>query len=135
MAQENNGKVITLKAADGSVAAYRVVGVSGENQVDVWQTATSLMLGIALNDASATNDAVAVALDGTARACCGASVSAGAILTAQTDTGKVIEATITDNTTTSTVPRTIGVALQSGDTNSVIEVAIIVNNLRKEASA
>jgi hypothetical protein len=136
MAKYQDGPDITLKAASGSCPAYRVVapGTSSAH-AQVWVTATTLMLGVSMEDASATSDAWKIRIAGTAKAQCGASVSTGSILTAQTDTGKVIQATITDNTTTSTVPRIIGVALESGSTNSVIEIQIAITNLRKEASA
>lgn len=130
MAQEVNGTIKSFKAASGSVPAYRIAVVTGINTVGVTFTSTSVLVGITANDASATGQAVGVVLNGTAKCMCGASVSAGAILTAQTDTGKCIEATAVLNTTTTVIPRTIGVALQKGSTNSIIEVAIIPNNIR-----
>lgn len=129
------GPDITLKAADGSVTAYRVVTVSGVNQVDVWQTATSLTLGVAQDDASATNDAVGVRIYGTSKATCGESISSGSLLTVQTDTGKILNGTKTYNTGTTAIPRTVGISLQAGSTNAVIEIVLFPDNIRKQAFA
>lgn len=130
MAQEVNGTIKSFKAASGSVPAYRIAVLTAANTVGVTFTATSVLVGITTNDASATGVAVGVVVDGTAKCSCGASVSAGAVLTGQTDTGKCIEATALLNTTTTVIPRTIGVALGKGSTNSVIEVLVIPNNIR-----
>ena len=130
MAQDVNGTIKSFKAASGSVPAYRIAVLTAGNTVGVTFTSTSVIVGITTNDASATGQAVGVCLNGTAKCTCGASVSAGALLTAATDTGKCIDATSVLNTTTTVIPRTIGIALQTGSTNSVIEVAIIPNNVR-----
>lgn len=137
MSKFQDGPDINLKANSASSPAYRVVGVAttGDFYAGICITATSHILGISQEDASSTGEAWKVRKYGTSKAACGASVSAGSILTFQTDTGKVILATITDNTTTSTVPKTVGIALQAGSTNSVIEISIEIVNLRKEASA
>ena len=130
MSQEVQGNIKTFKAADISVPAYRIVTLSAAQTVDIPNTLTSVLIGITANDGSATNDAIGVVLNGTAKCACGASVDAGAILTVQTSTGKCIAGTQLLNTTTTAVPRTIGIALDAGSTNSVIEVAIIPNNVR-----
>lgn len=136
MAIYQDGPNITLQAASGSSPAYRVVAPgTTSSQAQVWVTATTLMIGISQKDASATGEAWNVRIYGTSKATCGASVSSGSILTAQTDTGKVIAGTKTYDTGTTAIPRTIGVALEKGDTNSVIQVLIMPNNIRKQAFA
>jgi len=133
MSQYRDIPDITLKANSGSSPAYRVVTVSGANTADIWKTATSLILGVSMEDASATGEAWKIRIAGTAKVACGASVSAGALVTPMTGTGKITEATKTYNTTTTVVPRSLGIALEAGSTNSVIEVLIMPNNIRKQA--
>lgn len=135
MGTSNEGQRISMFAADGSVSAYQILTVSGANQVDTWQTNSALILGVAENNASVTNDAISVVINGVAKVRCGASVSAGGILTGQTETGKCVAATITDNTTTSVVPKILGIALEAGSTNAVIAVALGIININKQASA
>jgi hypothetical protein len=130
MSQENNGVIISCKAADASVTAYKIVAVSGKNTVDLWDTVTSAILGVTTIDAIAAGSAVGVIIGGTARVMCGASVGVGAVVTAQTGTGKCIEAVTTLNTTTTVIPKTLGIALQNGSTNAVIEVSVMPNNIR-----
>jgi len=130
MSQENNGTIISCKAANTNVTAYKIVAVSAENTVALWDTVTSAILGVSSMDAAAANSAVGVVINGTVRVQCGASVGAGSVVCPQTATGKCIEATNTLNTTTTVIPRTLGIALENGSTNSVIEVALMQNNIR-----
>lgn len=108
-----------------SIGAYRVVAVNANSvnysiQMELADTSTSVAVGIIQDDVS-TNGTADVATAGLARAICGASVSAGAILTWQTATGRVIE--VANNTTTA-YSKTIGIALYPGDTNSIIQVDV-----------
>lgn len=130
MAKYQDGPDITLKAASGSCPAYRVVAPGTTSAyAQVWVTATTLMIGISQKDASATGEAWNIRVYGTSKAVCGASVSSGSILTAQTDTGKVIQG-VKLMATGASQARVIGVALEKGDTNSVIEILIAPNNNR-----
>lgn len=137
MAKYQDPPDINLKAGSGSCPAYRVVAPSavGDHYAGVHETGTSLILGISQEDASATGQAWPIRIAGTSKAVCGASVSCGAILIPQTATGKVIEGTISANTTTTALPRSVGVALEKGSTNSVIEVLIAINNITRYASS
>ena len=133
MAQDILGTVISLKAADGSICAWRVATVSAKNTADLWQTSTSKILGLTTNDASNAGDAVGIIINGIGRAVCGASVSVGAVVCPMTDTAKITEITVDNFTmsTTSLFAKSVGVALQSGSTNSVISVLVMPNNIGK----
>lgn len=136
MSQHMNQPAITLKAADESVPANRILTLSAGQTVDIPNTTTAMIIGVSCNDISATGQAVGVARNGTAKIQCGASVSAGALLTYQTSTGKCIEASANINATTTTaIEKTIGIAMEAGDTNSLIEVALDINNVSKAAYA
>lgn len=135
MSQQKIGDIITLKAADLSVPAYRIVGVDANGKADIPNTTTTALLGVTNNDASATNQAVGVIISGTAKCKCGASVGAGEVVGCQTSTGKCIEITDVAVTTTTAVPKAIGISLQAGSTNSVIEITVQPNNLSKDAYA
>lgn len=130
MSQENQGTIISCKANDASITAYKIVTVAGENIVKMWDTTTANILGVTTMDAVATYSAIGVVINGTARVTCGASVGVGTVVAPQTATGKCIEATVLLNTTTTVIPRTLGIALENGSTNSVIEVALMPNNVR-----
>lgn len=126
---------ITLKSASGSCPAYRVVSPSavGNHYAGIHVTATSIILGVSQNDCSSTGQGWRIRINGTTKVTCGASVSAGAICIPQTATGKVVEGTKTYNTGTTAIPRSVGIALESGSTNSVIEMQIVIDNIRKQA--
>lgn len=130
MGVENNGIIISMKAYDVSIPAYRIMGVAAAKTVDIPNTTSSALIGVSTIDASATNQAVGVVISGSARCACGASVSVGATVGCQTSTGKCIEITSLLNTTTTVIPRSIGVALQTGSTNSVIEITVQPVNLQ-----
>lgn len=120
-----------------TISAFRIVKPTGANRVGTWDTATAHILGVAQEDSKGGSDtSVLVCIGGTARTMAGASISAGALITAQTATGLAIEAgTGLIDTTTSAVPKLLGLALDAADTNSVCEVLLIINNVRKTASA
>lgn len=125
--------LVSLKA-NATMSAYRIVKLTAANTVGLHDTSTSLIFGVTVDDSQGgTNSAVKVAIDGTAKVACAASVSVGAIVTAQTTTGLLVEAsghTFT-NTTTSLIPKVLGIAMASGSTNSVIEVLLQINNISK----
>lgn len=133
MAQDVLGTAISLKAADGSICAWRVATISAKNTVDLHQTTTSKIIGLTINDASNAGDAVGIIVSGIGRAVCNASVSVGAVVCPVADTGKIAEITVDAYTmsTTSVYAKSVGVALQSGSTNSVISVLVMPNNMSK----
>lgn len=120
-------------AVSATLAAYVLVKPTGtRNQVGLWDTATALFAGISQEASSGgTGTAVLVAIGGSAKGQAGASVSSGALLTGQTATGYVIEASAnTLNTTTTAIPRTIGWSNHAASTNGILEVFIAINNVR-----
>lgn len=131
--------------AAATVSAYRAVSPDtalSETFIRLIQhpTETSHILGLA--QASATTDqACPVSSFGYAKGAAGASVSAGAFLTAVTVTGYLIEATALGNTgapvttTFSTAGsirvKEVGLALQNGSlTDAAIEVFVNISNMR-----
>jgi hypothetical protein len=116
-----------------TLSAYVVVKpATTGNGVLLHDTATAYIKGIT-QDASigGTGTAVLVAIGGTAKAQAGASVSSGSLLTVQTATGYVIEVTTSVlNTTSTVIPRTVGLANGKGSTNALIEVDFAPSNIR-----
>ena len=135
MSQQKVGDIITLPAASGSVPAYHILTVDSNGRCATWNTNTSTLLGGSQNNASSTGDAVGIALNGTTKIACGASVGAGVAVGAQTLTGKCVDIVDTSATTTTALPRVFGISLGAGSTNSVIEVAIQIVNQNRDASA
>jgi len=111
------GDIITLPAADTSLTAYRIVEVTSAGYVEMIETITTAIIGVTNNNASATGQAVGVIINGTAKVICNASIPAGSIIgAASASNGKA-----TVGTTTSAI---LGVALESGSTNSIIEITV-----------
>lgn len=134
MSQTRAQTVISLKAAS-TLPAYVVVGVSDANTVSLHATSTSMIFGVTTQASlDGTGTSIAVAIAGTAKVLAGASVSAGSIVTVQTATGYAVAAAAV-NTTTSAIPKILGIALNAGSTNGIIEVALQVNNIGKVAFA
>jgi len=127
MSQFSN-QVVKTFAANQSVTAYTIVSRAATSTMAVlpWNTTTSLVLGIARDNAS-TGDALEVVIGGTAKVICSASVSAGSLVGPTTATAGYAAA-ITGFFTTSAY-KYIGIALEAGSTNSVIEVALQFNNV------
>lgn len=86
-----------------------------------------MQVGISLDDASQTGQAIDVQAT-TVKLSCGASVSAGAIVGPQTATGQIVERA-NPATTTTQFEKSIGIALEAGSTNSVIQVLLSMSNL------
>lgn len=133
MSQESNQLLKSFEAYD-SLPAYRIVAPLSTTTVDYvrvvrWGTTTGYMIGTSWGEASVSGVAVPVVVAGSGRVACGASVSSGSLITGTT-TGFAIEAVNVLNTTTTVIPRCLGVGLQVGDTNSVIEVLIQPLHLR-----
>lgn len=131
MSQSRNSIYASFKAGD-TLSAQRIVRLSAANTVDLAVTATSMGFGIT-SDGADSGAAIQVTILGTAKVACGASVSAGAFVTWQTDTGLAVEATHLNNTAASVIPNAIGLALEAGSTNGVIEVLISPNFINKVA--
>lgn len=124
MSQQRNSVFASFLAGD-TISAYQIVALTTvANTVIPWATATSVILGVAADSAD-SGAAANIIIGGTAKVQCGASISMGAIITAQTDTALAIEAiNVAPTVTTLVVPFTLGQALQAGSTNSVIEVTV-----------
>ena len=124
--------ILSFKAAQ-TLSAYRVVRLSAANTVNLSDTVTSGVLGVTTQDAAGTDAAAAVCVSGTAKIQCAASISAGAIVTFQSNTtsGLIMEVGASVlNTTTTQLPFAVGRALTAGSTNSVIEVSLMLTPYR-----
>lgn len=125
-------EIISCYAA-ATLSAYRVVSLSGLNTVALYTTSTSLIFGVSATDTIAASTSVAIVVGGPALVACGASVSAGAVVAVQTATGLIVEALHISTSTSSAIPKLVGVAMQAGSTNAVIEVMLQINNHSKVA--
>lgn len=130
MGQNVSGKGdVKSFAAGDSLSAYRVVTFDSQSNTGIhivpWVTDTQVIIGVTLGPASFTGEAVDVLLAApTAKVMCNLSVSAGTIVGPATDgAGRVVERANPGTVTTFMVP-TLGIALEAGDTNSVIEVLL-----------
>ncbi len=119
----DRGAIINSYRATQSIGAFLVVAVAATTtafNVELADTATSAQVGIS-QDSASTNGAISILELGRGKAICGASVSAGAILSWQTATGKVVA--VTNNTFTTFNP-VIGRALESGTLDSRINILV-----------
>lgn len=136
-ASVNPGLVIPCKVS-ATIPAYRVVGVyTGANSCRIQDTNTMNILGVTVNDSQGGSDSsVAVALNGVVKIACAASISVGAIVTYDPTAGSgyiIAAANIINSSTSAVVPKIVGVAMQSGSTNSVIAVCLQIDNKFKPA--
>ena len=120
--------------ASGSVGAYRCVApatsVGGQRRVQLWTTNTMHVLGIAQDNATDTFGVPVATHSGDIVPCvCDLSVSVGALVGPGTTTGGIVERVLGATAAVWAVPR-IGIALESGSTNSVINVLVRVDNIR-----
>lgn len=123
--------------ASASVPAYGVVAVAapsgGQQRCQVWATTTTHhIIGVAQDNAS-TDGVVPVATrhGDICKVICNASVSAGAIVgPTNTLTGAIVERALLTSASTMTIFPRLGIALQSGSTNSVIDVLLQIDNTR-----
>lgn len=122
MSQFTPGVKVSIEASD-TIPAFAVVALGATRLVAAWVTSTSHILGVseALADSGA---ACSVIVSGTAKVKCNASVPAGSLVAPVTDAAGAIKAVTTASLTTTAYPRTLGIALESGSTNSVIEVLL-----------
>lgn len=127
MSQVSN-QLIKSFAVNSSVPAFTIVAIqatSTSQVTNVW-TSTLNIVGVALDNASA-GDSVPVAIGGTARVICNVSISAGDLVAPVTSTGFGVGLAATFTSTA--LFKHLGVALDNGSTNSVIEVLINPNNV------
>ena len=126
MSQNTPGVKVSIEASD-TIPAFAVVALGATRLAGIWVTSTSHILGVSerLADSGA---ACSIIVSGTAKVGCFASVPAGSLVTPATDAAGFIKAVTTASLTTTAYPRILGVALESGSTNSVIEVLLQVSN-------
>lgn len=126
MSQNTPGVKLSLETSD-TIPAFAVVASSGNHLAGIWVTSTSMILGVseALADSGA---ACSVIVSGTAKVGCFASVPAGSLVTPATDAAGYIKAVTSASLTTTAYPKILGIALENGSTNSVIEVLLQVKN-------
>lgn len=109
--------------ASQSIGAFLVAAVSATTTAfncELADTATSAPVGIT-QDAVSTGGSVQVVTLGRTLGICAASISAGALLSWETATGELVAVT---NNTSTTLNKTIGIALQSGSSASAIEIFV-----------
>lgn len=107
---------LSFKAA-ATLTAYTVVKVSGDNTVAAYDTTTAQAFGVAQQASQGgAGSSVMVALLGCCKVTAGAAVAAGAIVMAN-NAGQAI----TRDTTTS---KALGIALDTGETGSTIEILL-----------
>lgn len=130
MSQKRGTNEVNFRNSGATIPAYRIVKPNGAGSVALHDTATALIIGVSQEQSGDSGTSVWVAINGTAKGQCGASVSSGALLTALTATGAIVEATHVLNTTTTVIPYSLGISLEAGSTNAVIEVTVAPNNVR-----
>lgn len=131
MSQQTTGKADSKSFLAGdTMPAYSVVTfmTAGSNAVFVrpWLTDTAVILGVTLQAASATGEAVEVILAAPTVKCLVGSVdiAAGDIVGPQTaNTGAITTRANPGTVTTFMVP-TLGIALEAGSVSSIIEVLL-----------
>lgn len=127
MAESLKGNVASFNG-DATLASLRVVAAVASNQVGYWATQSSHIIGVTIDDNKQTGSAIAVQLDGIARVTCFASVAALSIVGPDTAGSGKIVARDNGATTTTAVSKSLGIALEAGSTDSVIRVALQINN-------
>lgn len=131
MSQFSNEVVKTFLCA-ASVPAYTVVELATEGSIINWTATTAagvagMIVGVSKDNGS-TNTALGIVIGGSARARCNASISAGALVGPVTGTSGLIQAVAMPTTVTGVWPNTLGIAVEPGSTNAVIEILLQINN-------
>lgn len=129
---QGKGDVASFRAGD-SLAAGVVVTFGGNSttgihvdRADGTGTNIGFVLGVALSGASSTGEVVDILLAAPiAKVQCALSVSAGAIVGPGTGAGGAIVERANPGTVTTVLLPTLGMALEAGDTNSVISVLLM----------
>lgn len=117
--------------ASATIPSFVVVKGDTANKVKTWDTTTAMIIGVS-QDYADTDDAVPVVIAGTAKVRCAASVPAYALVKPSTVTANVTPGSIADTGALFTVTaayKTLGIALEAGSTNSVIEVLLQISNV------
>jgi hypothetical protein len=112
---------IANAAFNTTTALWRVMYAAGSDTAGIVNTTTCNVIGILqnANSVEATGGAAIVRLLGTSKAICGVSVGVGALVIPNT-AGAIIPI----GTVTGTAYPIVGVALENGSTNSVIEIVL-----------
>lgn len=71
---------VSFKAAD-SISAYRIVNLSASNTVALADTTTDGIIGVSVDEATAANQAIPVAVSGIAKVYCNETMTAGTLVT------------------------------------------------------
>ena len=133
MSQFSNQIIKTFEAR-ASITAYTCVAALATTTASVgpWNTVTLFPIGVAQNNAS-TGDAIEVCIGGTSKVGCQAAVTGGQVVQPGTVTANItLGIGCIKNAATFTVTTnwpTLGIALESGLTNSVIEVLVNPTNV------
>ncbi len=128
MAESLHGIVASFNG-NATLSAGRVVALGATpNQVGYHVTQTSQILGVSIDDNKQAGSAIAIQLNGIARVVCNASVTAGELVGPVTDSAGKIGEVNDALTTTAALLKVLGIALEAGSTDSVIRVAIQIEN-------
>lgn len=132
MSQIRNQSIISMKAANASIPAYRIMSLATTlaNSVQLCDTDAAIMIGASAENASATGESIPVVIGGTCKLMAGgADISVGSLLTAETATGKAILCIKDSDVTNTSTLRVFGVALEGISTGAIGEVLIQINNI------
>ena len=125
MSQMRGQTVLSFQADETVTAGLVVYKTANANAVARWLTQTANILGVSADaSGSQTGAGLPVVIAGTAKCVCFASVSVGAIVGPATDSSRITERA---NGATQTA-KSLGIALESGSTDSSIEVMLQVDN-------
>lgn len=125
MSQESNQVVKTFVASE-SISAYAVVGILAGSYI-AWDTLSANIVGVAMDNAS-TNGALPVCIAGTAKVRCFASVPTSVVVGPASAGSGSIQNRGATGTSTANFEKVLGVSLENGSTNAVIEVLLQVQN-------
>lgn len=134
MTVQRGQTVISLKAGEASMPAGRVVVLGSANSVLMPTTnLASKLLGITINSASLTGQAVSVAIAGTAKAQAGTNLTTGDLVSFQTLTGLLLSTTALDKTKSSVLRPLIGMVMASGSKSTMVEILLNIQYRNKTA--
>ena len=127
MSQAVQGLVVTYSAGETITAGQVLAAAAGTRKCVRWLTATSDIIGVAVDDQFNSDGAVEVQISGIAKVTCGNSVSSGAIVGPETATGEIVERAA-PTTVTTQWHKTLGLSQQAGSSNATIEVLLQIQN-------
>lgn len=124
MSQMSNQMVKSFQAS-ATIPAYVVVKGDTVGKVKVWDTTAAFVIGVSA-DYSNTDQVAPIVIGGTAKVRCAASVAAYTTVGPSTVTTNVTPGSIITTVFGTTTANLIilGIALENGSTNSVIEVLL-----------